>query len=180
MNEIKSPYQFRPETNVSSEFSGWSKNSRIALFVSRFVVGWMMFYAGITKILDSQWSAADYMSKAKTFSGLYAWLSQPGLLPIINFINEWGLTLLGVALMLGVFVRLSSVLGAVLMMLYYLPILDFPYPNTHSFIVDEHIIYISILLLFAAVRAGRFWGLDNWCSRLPICSKFPSLRKWLG
>ena len=107
-------------------------------------------------------------------------ISGSGILPAVDFVNEWGLTLLGLSLIFGVFVQLSSILGAVLMLLYYLPILDFPYPNPYSYLVDEHIIYALVLLLFASLRAGRVWGLENWCSNLPICSKFPRLRKWLG
>ena len=157
-----------------------TKSERVTLFLLRVGTGWLMFYAGITKILDPDWSAAGYLNNAKTFSGLFAWFASPGILPITNFVNEWGLTLLGGSLILGIGVRLSSVLGAALMMLYYLPILEFPYPNTHSYIVDEHIIYALVLVYLAAVRAGRYIGLENWCSRLPICSKFPRLREWLG
>lgn len=138
-----------------------NKYQKIFLFLTRITLGWMFFYAGITKILNPEWSAEGYLKGAKTFSGFYLWLTQPALLPWTNLINEWGLTLLGVSLILGIFVRLSSVLGAVLMILYYLPALDFPYPNTHSYIVDEHIIYIFILLFLGSLRAGKIWGLDN-------------------
>ena len=157
-----------------------SKFQQFSLVALRLSLGWLMFYAGITKVLDPAWSAEGYLKGAKTFVWFYQWLLSPQILPVINFINEWGLTLLGISLILGIFVRLSSLLGAVLMLLYYLPILDFPYPNPHSFLVDEHIIYIFVLLLFASLKAGRVWGLENWCSNLPICSKFPKLRKWLG
>ncbi len=152
----------------------------LSLFLLRVTMGWMFFYAGITKVLNPEWSAAGYLKGAKTFSWFFQSLLNPSVLPVVNFINEWGLTLLGVSLILGVGVRLSSLLGAVLMLLYYLPILNFPYPNAHSYIVDEHIIYISVLLYLAAIRAGRVWGLEAWCSRLPICSKLPRLREWLG
>ena len=153
---------------------------KISLFLLRLSMGWLFFYAGITKVLNPAWSAAGYLKGAKTFVEFYQWLASPGILPIVDFVNEWGLVLLGLSLIFGVFVRLSSILGAVLMLLYYLPILDFPYPNPHSYLVDEHIIYALVLLLFASLRAGRVWGLENWCSNLPICSKFPRLRKWLG
>ena len=143
-------------------------------------MGWLMFYAGITKVLDPNWSAAGYLQGAKTFAGFYQWLTQPNILPAINFINEWGLTLLGVSLILGIFVRLSSVFGTVLMMLYYFPVLTFPYISQHSFIVDEHVIYALVLIFFAAIGAGRYYGLDTWCAGLPICVKFPRLRKVIG
>ena len=157
-----------------------SQSQKLSVFLLRISIGWFMFYAGITKILDPNWSAAGYLKGAKLFVGFYQWMLSPGILPVINFVNEWGLTLLGVSLILGVFVRLSSILGAILMLLYYFPILDFPYPNPHSYIVDEHVIYALVLILFAAIRAGRVWGLENWCSNLPICSRFPRLRDWLG
>jgi len=153
---------------------------KLSLFLLRITAGWMFFYAGITKVIDPAWSAAGYLQGAKTFVGFYQWLITPGVLPIVNFMNEWGLTLLGISLILGIGVRLSSILGALLMFLYYLPILDFPYPNTHAYIVDEHIIYIAALFILASFSAGRVWGLEKWCSNLPICSKFPKLRSLLG
>jgi thiosulfate dehydrogenase [quinone] large subunit len=134
---------------------------KISLFFLRVATGWMMLYAGITKIINPAWSAEGYLKGAKTFTGFYQWLAGPGILPAVNFVNEWGLTLLGVSLILGIGVRLSSVLGAVLMLLYYFPVLDFPYPNTHSYLVDEHIIYALVLLLLASFRAGRVWGLEK-------------------
>ena len=153
---------------------------KISLFVLRVSVGWFMFYAGIVKILNPEWSALGYMKGAKTFAGFYNLMSQPNILPVVNFINEWGLTLLGVSLILGVFVRFSSVLGALLMLLYYFPVLTFPKVGQYGFIIDEHIIYAFVLLFFAGVKAGRVWGLEKWCSNLPVCSKFPKLRDMLG
>ena len=125
----------------------------------RLAMGWMMFYAGTTKVLDHGWSAAGYLKSAKIFAGFYQWLAQPDIIPFINFINEWGLTLLGVSLILGIFVRLSSLLGVLLMLLYYIPVLSFPYVG-YGYIVDEHVIYALVLLFFATSRAGRIWGLD--------------------
>jgi len=157
--------------------SRWQK---IILAVLRFSLGWLMLYAGLEKIFDPMWSAAGYLNNAKTFTALFQWFARPDILPVINFINEWGLAFLGVSLILGLFVRLSSILGAALMMLYYFPVLQFPYVSSHSFIVDEHIIYASILVFFAVVQAGKHYSLYSWCSNLPICSKFPKLRSWLG
>ena len=153
---------------------------KISLFLLRVVLGWMYLYAGITKIINPNWSAAGYLRGAKTFPVFYQWLVSPSLLPITNFVNEWGLTLLGLSLILGLFVRLSSSLGAIMMLLYYLPILTFPYIKDNSYLVDQHIIYASALLVLGALRAGRIWGLEEWCANLPICSRYPKLRAWLG
>src|SRR3989338_9636673 len=148
-----------------------TRNQKVLLFLLRISLGILFFYAGITKVINPNWSAAGYLKGAQTLTEFYNFLLQPSVLPIINFVNAWGMTLLGVSLLLGIFVRLSSKLGALLMLLYYIPILKFPYVGTHSFLVDEHIIYIASLLLLGSAKAGRFLGLEKWCSNLPICSK---------
>ncbi len=153
---------------------------RVSLLLLRLTLGWLMLYAGITKLLNPSWSAAGYLKGAKTFAGFYQWLTSPGILPTVNFLNEWGLTLLGVSLILGIGVRLSGILGALLMLLYYFPVLQFPYVGTHSYLVDEHSIYAAALLVLAAFRAGRVFGLERWCSELPICRRFPKLRALFG
>ncbi len=157
-----------------------NKYAKNSLALLRASLGWLMLYAGLEKLLDPSWSAAGYLNNAATFPGLFHWFAQPGILPVINFVNEWGLTLLGISLILGLFVRLSSILGAGLMLLYYFPVLNFPHIPPHSFIVDEHIIYALVLAYFAAAQAGKHYSLYNWCAGLPICSKFPKLRNWLG
>lgn len=157
-----------------------TKMQKLSLFVLRLAVGWMMFYAGITKVLNPAWTSAGYLKGAKTFVGFYSWLTQPNILPTVDFLNKWGLTLLGVSLILGVFVKFSSRLGALLMLLYYFPILDGWKPNASSFLVDQHIIYAALLMFFVSLKAGRTWGLEKWCAKLPLCKRMPRLRNWLG
>lgn len=140
------------------------KRSDIYIFLLRVSMGVLFFYAGITKVFNPNWSAEGYLKGAKTLPELYNFFLQPNMLPITNFVNEWGLTLLGVSLLLGISVRLSSYLGAALMLLYYIPILHFPYvgTGTTSFLVDQHIIFILVLLFLGEVRAGRIgWGLGK-------------------
>lgn len=137
-------------------------NKEKIIFSARVALGWLFFYAGIVKVLDPKWTSAGYLKSAKTFSGFYSWLANGGFIGIVDFLNEWGLTLLGVSLILGIFVRVSSILGIFLMTLYYIPILSFPYVGEHSFLVDEHIIYILVLALFFASDVGKKWGLDKY------------------
>lgn len=153
---------------------------KVLLTLLRVSMGWLMFYAGITKVLNPGWSAAGYLNSAKTFAGIYQWFARPEILPTINFLNEWGLTLLGAALILGVAVRLSSVPGALLMALYYFPILQFPIAGTHSYIVDEHVVYALVLLLLGAMSAGRVWGLDDLLSKKLSMEKAELYKKWIG
>ena len=156
-----------------------SKSEAKWLTAARLALGWLIFYAGITKILDPAWTAKGYLMGAKTFPGFYGWFASPENIGWINFVNEWGLTLVGASLILGLGVRLSSILGAALMVLYYFPVLEFPEVE-HGLIVDDHLIYAAALAFFAAARAGRYYGLDNWCANLPICRKYPRIHQIWG
>ena len=127
----------------------------------RLSMGWLMLYAGITKVLNPEWTSAGYLKGAQTFSGVYQFLASPGVVSFVDFANQWGLTLLGISLILGLFVRYSSIFGAILMLLYYFPVLNFPYIGQHSLLIEEHIIYALVLGLFAAIGAGKNWGLDG-------------------
>lgn len=135
------------------------KLDALPLFLLRVALGWLFFYAGITKVLNPAWSAAGYLNNAKSFPGFFHWLAQPDILPIVNFLNEWGLLLIGACLILGLFVRWSAWLGVLLMLLYY-SALPFPYPNANSLIVDEHIVYALALILLASLGSSQ-WSLEN-------------------
>ena len=138
-----------------------NKQLKISVFLSRVALGVLFFYAGITKIMNPNWSAAGYLNSAKTFPELYHWFASAGNIGWINLVNEWGLTLVGLALITGLLVRWASLGGILLMILYYLAILQFPIVGEHSYIVDEHIIYILAFLIFLTSNAGTFWGLDS-------------------
>lgn len=137
-----------------------------ALFLLRITIGWLFLNAGIAKVINPEWTAAGYMKGALTLTGLYNWLAGSSLLPVINFLVEWGLVLMGISLILGICVKWSGYLGSILMFLFYLPVLSFPVVG-HGYIVDEHIIYIAGLLVLAAFEAGKVWGLED-----KVCGMF--------
>lgn len=144
------------------------------MFALRIALGWLFFYAGITKVIDPAWSAAGYLNSASTFSGFYAWLASAGVLPLTNVLNEWGLTLIGAALIAGAFVRPAAYLGAVMMALYYFPVVEFPKVNTHYFLIDYHAIFALALLLLATLNAGHAWGLGPVLAR-----RFKRCKDWV-
>lgn len=132
----------------------------------RVVLGWFFFYAGYSKFALGTWSAAGFLMGAKTFPGLYAWFAGPGNIGLVNALNVYGQMAIGIALILGVGVRVASYAGALMMLLYYFPSLEFPKAGAHGYIVDDHIIYIAAFLVLAAVRAGRTLGLEATAERL--------------
>lgn len=132
----------------------------------RVVLGWFFLYAGYSKFASGAFSAAGFLKGAQTFPGLYAWFASPENLVWVNPLNMYGQILIGIALILGVGVRFASIAGALMMLLYYFPSLDFPKAGDHGFLVDDHIIYIAAFLVLAAVRAGRTMGLEATVERL--------------
>lgn len=143
-----------------------------AVLSLRLVMGWILFYAGITKLLDPTWSA-EYLlvetgSKSVPLAGLWRVMAADWLW-LVNPLNEWGETLIGLCLILGAFVRLAAALGIVMMVLYYFAHL----PLEWGFIVDYHIVYVMIMFGLAAVGAGRIIGVDQYLE-----DNLPLPRRW--
>lgn len=143
-----------------------------AVLSLRLTMGWILFYAGITKLLDPTWSA-EYLlvetgSKSVPLAGLWRVLAQDWLW-IVDPLNEWGETLIGLCFILGAFVRIASALGMVMMTLYYFAHL----PLEWGFIVDYHIVYVMIMFGLAAFGAGRILGLDHYLE-----NSLPIPRRW--
>ncbi len=138
-----------------------TSNQKSSIFLLRFLLGWMFLYAGLSHVLNPNWTALGYLKGSQTLSGFYQWLGSSQNIGWVNFLNEWGMTLIGLSLVVGIFVRIAAASGILVMILYYIPILSFPYvgKGTNSFIVDQHIIFISVLFLLFSFDAGKYLGL---------------------
>jgi thiosulfate dehydrogenase (quinone) large subunit len=136
------------------------QSKRVSIVLLRIAMGWLFLYAGLSKVLNPNWSAQGYLKSAKTFPELYQWLALPSNIEWVNFLNQWGLTIVGAALILGLFVRWAALAAIAFMVLYYLPILSFPRVGANSYLVDEHIIFILVLAALYIFNAGKYWGLD--------------------
>ena len=117
----------------------------IVLLILRIIVGWHFLYEGIVKLFIPDWSAEAYLSGSYGFlSGFFHWLaSDPTLLNIVDFMNVWGMILIGAGLFLGIFIRISSVGGIVLLLLYY-----FAYPPFGSSV-------------FSVSSEGHYWLINR-------------------
>jgi uncharacterized membrane protein YphA (DoxX/SURF4 family) len=100
------------------------------------------------------------------FSGFFHWLiSNNTTLQIVDFLNIWGLILIGLSLFLGMFTRLASISGALLMLLYYVanpPFVPTSIPTTsHFYILNYNLIEAFVLVVLASYRKEMFWGLQR-------------------
>ena len=72
----------------------------------------------------------------------------------IDWLFMIGLLLIGISLILGIFHKLATYFGALLLFLMLLAVL----PPEHNLFLDDHIIYGLVLLLLYKVRAGDYLG----------------------
>ena len=146
------------------------KYSSYLLTILRILVGWHFLYEGITKLMDPGWTAKFYLLGSKwIFADLFHWMaSAPNVLQVVDFLNVWGLILIGLSLFIGLFVRWSSVAGAVLLFFYFVA-----YPPIFGHTlgavaegnyqwVDKNLIEIFILVVFAVLPVGFLYGVDRW------------------
>ena len=143
------------------------KYQSLALFILRVSLGWFFFYAGFSKFAG--FSAKGYLLNLKgPFAGMFLPLAGNML---VDQLVIWGLTLIGLCLILGVLIRFASFWGIVMMVLFYLS----AYPPEHAFLVDDHIIYIAAFLVLMVSNAVHFYGLDKTLEK-----KLPKYKKLMG
>jgi thiosulfate dehydrogenase [quinone] large subunit len=83
-----------------------------------------------------------------------------------------GLALIGLALLLGIGVRIAGYSGALLLVLMYTA--GFIPPTNNPFL-DEHILNAIICIGLVRSRAGQYWGLGGWWSGTSLVRRFPIL-----
>lgn len=140
---------------------------RTLIVLVRMSIGWVFLFAAIRQIPDPEWTAAGFMSGAKTFPAFFQLMASPPFLPIIDTVIPWAHLLIGLALILGIGMRLAAIGGATLMFLYYLPRVEFPMVGPNNFIVEYHLVYTFLIVYLAAVGAGRIFGLEGWLEKQP-------------
>lgn len=139
------------------------------LALVRMVIGWHFLYEGVSKLLSPSWSAYNFLSLSKwILADFFKWMaSNPEVLRVVDFLNIWGLILIGFALFFGVFTRLASAFGIVLLALYYIanpPFfgMDFGVPSEGQyFIVNKNLVEMVALLVFLVLPSKSIPGLDR-------------------
>jgi len=87
-----------------------------------------------------------------------------------------GMLAIGVAVMLGIGLRVSAVAGTVILVLMYLA--EWPFganAASNNPVIDYHIIYALALIVVAALSAGDTWGFGRQWKQLAFVQKMPWL-----
>lgn len=140
---------------------------KVLLTVLRILVGWHFLYEGLSKLATPGWSCASYLMESKwVLSGFFHWIiSNPTALAVTDFLNIWGLILIGLGLFAGLFTRPASISGIFLLVMYYIanpPFIESSQPTAgHYFLVNINLIEAGILAVFASLNTDYLWSIDR-------------------
>ena len=160
------------KNNLSGN-DAYVRSQLYGLVLLRVLIGWHFLYEGVSKLINPYWSSAAYLLDSKwIFSSLAETIvSNPTLLGISDFVNMWGLTLVGASLLLGLFSRYSALVGMGFVLGYYLfapPFLGLEYsrPGEGSYIiVNKNLIEACALWVLFTFPTGHVIGLDRFFTK---------------
>jgi thiosulfate dehydrogenase [quinone] large subunit len=151
---------------MRSDYSGAQLSALVAL---RFAIGWHFFYEGVSKAVNAYWTSAGYLDQSQgILSGWFVDLaSNPGTLAVVDFLNVWGLILVGLGLMLGFLTRTAAFFGIIMLALYYLATPPWPgfvysIPSEGAYmIINKTFIELCALFVTLLFSTGHIIGLDR-------------------
>ena len=151
----------------TSHVPGW------ALTIVRIIIGWHFLYEGISKIMADGWSSAPYLAGSKwIFAPLFnAMAASQTIVGIVDFINIWGMILVGLGLILGLFTRWAAAGGTMMLFFYFvayppIPGYMFGVPVEGSYLwVNRNLIELVALALFIFVKPEYHFSLDRLITR---------------
>lgn len=157
--------------------------ARHMMAVTRLAIGWVFVWAFLDKTFGLGFATAsedawinggsptfgflNFATEGKYFHDFFASLS--------GTFSDWlfmiGLLGIGLALILGIGMRIAAVTGTIMLMLMWaaeLPLENNPF-------MDDHVVYSLVLIALAIYGAGRYWGLGRMWEQLPIVQR----NRWL-
>ena len=157
--------------------------TRYLLAGLRLALGWVFLWAFLDKLfglgrgtlaanawLEGGSPTAGFLGKAATgpFAGFYHSIAGN---PVVDALFMTALLGIGVALILGIGMRIAAAAGALLTVLMWTAVLP---PETNPF-MDDHLVYAAVLILLALLSAGNTWGLGRSWAATPLVRR----RTWL-
>lgn len=146
-----------------------SNNPSWLLTAVRTMIGWQFLYEGIVKLVNPAWSSGPFLLESSGwFSGIFQSIAlHSSALGVVDFLNVWGLILIGTGLFFGLFTRAASWSGAVLLLLYYLAkppfnlLLEGSAGEGNNLWINKNLIEMVFLLVLARTPVHKLFGLDN-------------------
>ena len=161
------------------------KNSQLVWEVLRIVLGWTFVWPFFDKVFGLGFATApgkgwlDGVSPTVGFlkfgtKGPFAEFFQSiAGNPVVDWLFMLGILGVGLALLLGIGIKIASISGIAILLLIYVASAIWP---EHNPVVDDHIINSIILAGIALSGAGKLLGLGNWWANTRLVKALPILR----
>src|SRR4051812_16469768 len=185
-------------TGVASVAAPETTTQRWARYIAatiRLSLGWTFLWAFLDKAfalghetgVDAQTGAVDYFGPAAWIHGgspTAGFLGFATKGPLADFyqglagnaVVDWAFMLallgIGLALTLGIGMRIAAVSGAALLVMMWSAVL----PPANNLFMDDHLVYALVLVLLALVGAGKTFGLGRMWERIPFVASNGWLR----
>jgi len=167
--------------------AGEGTTSAVVRYVAaaiRLSLGWIFLWAFLDKLFGLGHETASAQAWIHGGNPTYGFLKMGAEGPFASFYHSiagdawanWlfmiGLAGIGIGLIAGVAMRITAAAGAVMLVLMWSVVL----PPANNLFMDDHLIYAMVLILLAAMGAGRFVGFGAAWERLAIVQRYPFLK----
>jgi thiosulfate dehydrogenase (quinone) large subunit len=138
-----------------------------AVVLMRLLIGWHFLYEGVIKLFNPHWTSKAYMLSAQGFGKpLFTWLGSDSMIGIVDTVNILCLIVVGVTLLLGYLERFGSLVGIVLLLLYYLahpafPGMDQTGTEGSYYIINKNLIEAAALYVIYLIPTAHYFGLKG-------------------
>jgi len=179
---IRSDEAFMAEPTV--EETPRHKAYRYTLAAIRLSLGWIFLWAFLDKLfglghgtpsanawIDGGSPTAGFLGKAVSgpFEGLYHSMAGAAW---ADWLFMLGLAGIGIALMLGITMRIAAAAGVLLLVMMWSVVLP---PENNPF-MDDHIVYALVLVVLALTSAGKTLGFGRVWERIPLVARHGFLK----
>ncbi len=154
---------------INKTSPAYTNSQTWALVLLRVFIGWHLLYEGVVKLWNVGWSAGGYLMDSQGFMSelFYKMAANPDVLAVVDFLNVWGLILVGLSLITGLFTRYALIGGILLLALYYLshPALvgvKYAMPTEGSYLfVNKNLIEMAAMVVLWLFPSSHIIGLDR-------------------
>jgi thiosulfate dehydrogenase [quinone] large subunit len=164
------------ETTIVTSLAG-----RRTLAVLRIVTGFIFLWAFLDKTFGLGYSTSKAAAWINGGTPSQGFLNSPAVVgpfkpffaaissPATDILFMLGMLTVGVAVILGIGLRVSAVAGTIILVFMYLAEWSFgANASSTNPLVDYHIIFALSLIVIAVLSAGDAWGLGRTWKRIPI------------
>jgi thiosulfate dehydrogenase [quinone] large subunit len=152
--------------------------------IARLFLGWIFLWAFLDKLFGLGHETASakswlnggnptkgFLSSSATgaFAGFYHDIAGDTW---TNWLFMLALAGIGIALLLGIGMRIAAISSTILLIMMWSVVL----PPDNNVFLDEHLIYLVVIIGLALVGAGDTLGLGKWWSNTTLVRKYPILK----